>query len=160
MHFTLYVTPEFYLVFPIGRNIISEFSDSVYKQAVAAVYISCASVHSEALLGILPVAQWSGLNTFTPVSRVQSLAGERDPEAIKYSQKKKKHFDVEITHLLSAKKQHLKAQHLERGDRVTDQGGRVSGPVLSGLKLPPPGQTSAFCLQYLFGEQGFFSTGA
>lgn len=105
----------------------------MYKQAVAAVYISCVpqSIQRHCWeLSQWPSGQDSTLSLLWP--GVQSLAGEQDPEAIKYSQKKKKHFDMEITHLLSAKKQHLKAQHLERGDRVTDQGGQVSEPVLQG----------------------------
>ena len=65
----------------------------MYKQDVAALYISCVSVHSEALLGILPAAQWSGLHTFTPVARVQSLVGKQDPASHQVQPKKKKHFD-------------------------------------------------------------------
>ena len=62
----------------------------MYKQDVATLYISCVSVHSEALLGILPVAQWSGLNTFTPKVRVQSLVEEQDPASHQVQPKKEK----------------------------------------------------------------------
>ena len=105
-----------------------------------------------------PSGQDSTLSLLWP--GVQSLAGEQDPEAIEYSQKKKKALWYGNNSSPLCKETAFKSSAPWARGQSYWPGRPGFRTCSSGLKLPPPGQTSAFCLQYLFGEQGFFSTGA